>query len=207
MPPRSSSRAVATPPLIATSGAPPASDASVRRAHLYVCTSLSLLWVVLLSVSFGLALAVAILFNTVRIDKQEQRHLATRINSVQAQVATINRQLIQAQRPTPPQTGRRVPQSPSGALTRGSLSPDGTKYAGYEDVVKGKIGLSVESVDSQKVKRIEIFNPTIESTGAGTQLESSMSVRWKDNQTIEYDVLVKKQGVERKEIRNAKIFF
>lgn len=97
--------------------------------------------------------------------------------------------------------------SPSGALNRGSLSPDGTKYAGYNDTVKGKIGLAVEIVATKKVKYIEILNTNIESTGAGTAMASTMSVRWVDNSTIEYDVLVTKNGAQVKETRTTRIYF
>lgn len=97
--------------------------------------------------------------------------------------------------------------SPSGALDRGSLSADGTRYAGYEDGVKGKIGIGVEIVATKQVKHIVIFDPRSESTGKGTPSESNMSVRWKDAQTIEYDVLVKKSGNWVKETQTVKIFF
>lgn len=97
--------------------------------------------------------------------------------------------------------------SPSGALNRGSLSPDGTKYAGYNDTVKGKIGLAVEILATKKVRYIEILNTNLESTGAGTASASTMGARWVDNSTIEYDVLVTKNGAQVKEVRTTQIFY
>jgi hypothetical protein len=97
--------------------------------------------------------------------------------------------------------------SPSGVLKRGSLSPDGTKYAGYEETTKGKIGIAVETVSGGRVRYIVIFNPFTESTGAGAPSASEMSVRWVDNQTIEYDVLVTRNGNQTKETEQVRIFF
>jgi len=97
----------------------------------------------------------------------------------------------------------------AGILTRGSYSPDGTKYAGYDDVTAGKIGLGVESFnENNKLRRVVLFNRYTESSGAGTPDESMLNVRWLDDSTIEYDVLVKKgDGSTSKETREIKIFF
>ncbi len=100
--------------------------------------------------------------------------------------------------------------SPSGQLDRGTVSPDGTKYAGYEDVVKGKMGVAVEllnSTSTRKIKYIVIFNPYSESTGMNLPQGQEMSVRWKDNSTIEYDVLTKKGSAWVKSTNTVKIFF
>ncbi len=97
--------------------------------------------------------------------------------------------------------------SPSGKLARGSFSPDGTKYAGYEETTKGKIGIAVEIVSTGKIRYIVIFNPNTESTGAGSVLAEGMSVRWVDNQTIEYDVLINKNSEQIKDTERVAIFF
>ena len=102
--------------------------------------------------------------------------------------------------------------SPTGQLDRGMMSPDGSKYAGYEDTVKGKIGIAVEilslnSTTTHKIKYIVIFNPFTQSTGLNSPQGTGMSVRWKDNSTIEYDVLTKKGSSWVKETSTVKIFF
>ncbi len=95
-----------------------------------------------------------------------------------------------------------------GILTRGAYSPDGTKYAGYDDVTPGKMGLGVESFSENKLRHVVLFNRYTESSGVGTPDESMLSVRWQDDSTIEYDVLVKKaDGSTSKETREIKIFF
>ncbi len=101
-------------------------------------------------------------------------------------------------------------QSPSGALTRGSLSPDGSKFAGYEENKVGKKGVAVEIVtgpEAKKVKYIVIFNVFTESTAATKPEGATMSVRWKDASTIEYDVLTKKGNDWVKGTNTVKIFF
>lgn len=100
--------------------------------------------------------------------------------------------------------------SPSGELSRGMLSPDGSKFAGYEDVKVGKKGIAVELIKdpgTRKERYIVIFNALTESTGIGTPSEKEMLVRWKDEKTIEYDVLVKVKNEWKKETRDVQIFF
>ncbi|MDQ7815179.1 MAG: hypothetical protein RDU25_05245 [Patescibacteria group bacterium] len=96
----------------------------------------------------------------------------------------------------------------TGILTRGSYSPDGKKYAGYDDVTQGKIGLGVESFAENKLRHVILFNRYSESSAVGTPDESMLSVRWIDNDTIQYDVMVKKaDGSATKETREINIFF
>ena len=97
--------------------------------------------------------------------------------------------------------------SASGLLDRGSLSADGTKYAGYDSVTKGKIGIGVELTATKQVKHIVIFDTRSEATGKGTPSEADLSVRWKDAKTVEYDLLVKKGSQWVKETQSVKIFF
>ncbi len=97
--------------------------------------------------------------------------------------------------------------SPGGLLHRGSWNSDATRYAGYDETTKGKIGIGVEIPATKQVKHIVIFNAFSESTGKGSPQESGMSVRWKDSSTIEYDVLVKKGGTWVKETQTVQIYF
>ncbi len=97
--------------------------------------------------------------------------------------------------------------SPSGLLHRGSWNSDSTRYAGYDETTKGKIGIGVEIPATKQVKHIVIFNAFSESTGKALPQESDMSVRWKDDSTIEYDVLVKKGGAWVKETQTVQIYF
>lgn len=97
--------------------------------------------------------------------------------------------------------------SPGGLLHRGSWNSDATRYAGYDETTKGKIGIGVEIPATKQVKHIVIFNAFSESTGKGLPQESDMSVRWKDSSTIEYDVLVKKGGTWVKETQTVQIYF
>ena len=83
--------------------------------------------------------------------------------------------------------------SPDGGLDRGSLSPDGTKFAGYEDNIKGKIGVAVETLADKRIRHVVLFSPS-QSTGKGTPYEDQMSVSWKDNSTIVYNVLTTANG-------------
>jgi len=184
----------------------------MRRAVTYHASSITILWVVVLLMSIGIWLVL--LVDMLRIDALERNNII-----LQIQVADLRLRLepslqappVVAPTPAPTTTLPTAPpsasMSPSGALSRGSLSPDGTKYAGYNDTVKGKLGIAVEILETKKVRYIEIFNAITESTGKGTAFESAMSVRWKDDQVIEYDVLVKKGDGWVKETRTTKIFF
>ncbi len=207
MPPRSPSHLI--PVTLPTK--PKVAGTTCQSAHLYFSTSITLLWVLVLSLGFGLGLVLMVLSNSVRLARHDQRLTMQRLDVLQNQLAAIRRYIAKQHTVSSAvytgALGSSTPKSPSGALSRGSLSPDGKKYAGYEDVLSGKLGLSLEMLDTGKLKRLEIFNPLTESTGADTPFDSLMSVRWKDQQTIEYDVLVKRQGVQKKETRNAKIFF
>lgn len=189
------------------------STSDMRRAVTYHASSITILWVVVLLMSIGIWLVL--LVDMLRIDALERNNII-----LQIQVADLRLRLEPSQQAAPPVVAPApaptttlptappsASMSPSGALSRGSLSPDGTKYAGYNDTVKGKLGIAVEVLETKRVRYIEIFNAITESTGKGTEFESAMSVRWKDAQTIEYDVLVKKGDSWVKETRTTKIFF
>ncbi len=99
-----------------------------------------------------------------------------------------------------------APTSPSGALVRGSFSPDGTRYAGYDVVTVGKKGVAIEAVGTPSVSLVVPFNPKTQSSGLGLPQESSMSVRWLDNSTIEYDVIYKNaDGTKTQKVETLKV--
>ncbi len=182
-------------------------DARISVAHHGV--SITILWV--LMVCMCIAVWLVMLVVMFRLDQLE-----VSINGVQQQIVAQQVQAVVPDIlpvvPVVPSTPSVplipvVSMSPSGALDRGSLSVDGTKYAGYDSSTKGKIGIAVEIVGTKQVKHIIIFDTRAESTGSGTPSESALSVRWQDAQTIEYDSLIKKGKEWVKEIRTAKIFF
>ncbi len=192
-------------------------SAYIRRAIPYHATVITILWVTVLFLSFGFAMLLLVqsarnvamqrtLDSVVRQQlaaQKDLRVLQRDVDVLQQACARIFPQAL-AQ---PNASSTVTATSPSGVLVRGSFSSDGSKYAGYDTSTVGKKGIGVEIVATTRVKHIEIFNPRTESTGAGT-LGTSMSVRWKDANTIEYDVLVKKaDGTQTKETRTTKIYF
>jgi hypothetical protein len=194
------------------SKAPPAHASNVSRAIVYHGTAVTLLSVISLFLFLGIALALCAF-----VARME------RIESILASQGAVLSDL-QVQQPLPPQDLKPLPvdgapvtsepvspaqpsSSPSGKLHRGSFSPDGTKYAGYEETTKGKIGIAVETIDGGRIRYIVIFNAFTESTGAGSDLANALSVRWIDNQTIEYDVLVTRGGTQTTETEQVRIFF
>ena len=191
----------------------------MNRALAYHASQITILWIVVFSMTF--AGFMVILSTRMRLEVAERALVSTQqhLLSVEATLGDLTaRPVMQPpsvtqlpmMQPThsAPATILGMPgKSPSGALVRGSLSPDGTKYAGYNDTVKGKIGMAVEIVATGKVRYIDIFDPRIDSTGSGSMNEALMSVRWKDASTIEYDVLVTKNGVQTKQTRTTRIGF
>lgn|GEM_PF-1405737 len=193
---------------------------------------ITMLWILLLSFSF--AGAMMMLNMSVRLSNLEESapRLVALESLLNTEEARLN-QLIEAVNqlnptgvtttplmpnptvpptstpPTSTNTTAPVPASaPSAGLSRGSVSPDGTKYAGYEDVKVGKKGLAVELLNlttGRRERYIVIFSLS-ESTGIGTAFEKDMSVLWKDANTIQYDVLVKKGQNWVKETREVNIF-
>lgn len=189
-------------------------DSYLKRAVVYHASAVTVLWVVLLFVSFGIALTL--LVQMLRLNVTEQAHaiLVARVRELGLDARDLRNQLAEikknatstvSERAIPP--GAADPRS-FGTLTRGSMSPDGKKYAGYDDGTQGKRGISVIVIGETRVRHITLFNPRAESSGIGTPEESSMSVRWIDTQTIEYDVIVKQaNGQQSRETRTTKIYF
>jgi len=210
------------------SSRPAASSAGNKRAIAYHAAMITALWVVVLFMCLGVWLVL--LVNMLRLDAVEKRLTSLEHQLSNNQVLNVLAPMIPttplgalpsagatttppagsptntAPTPTPTPTAGATT-SPSGALDRGSLSPDGTKFAGYNDTVKGKIGIAVELVSTGKVKYIVLFSPFSESTGKGTPQEGNLSVRWKDNSTIEYDELVKQGSDWVKQTNTVKIYF
>lgn len=190
-------------------------EAYLKRAVTYHASAITVLWVVVLFFSLGLGLTL--LVQSVRLDATErgQQFLAQRVAALEQEVIAIKGQIMAtkgtetAPSSVPPTTKppTSATASPSGTLTRGSLSPDGTKYAGYDDVTKGKLGIGVEVIGETRIRHVVLFNTKAETSGTGTGSEPMLSVRWLDNQTIEYDVLALKSGTWSKETRTVKIFF
>lgn len=177
----------------------------------------SALWVA----GFGLTLAVAgaSAFHVMRIEALEQRvnidavvitSLAQSMDALQQKVDASCTplsgspvELNGAASSTAPSIGT---SNQSGLLHRGSLSPDGTKFAGYDETTKGKIGIAVETLSDKRVRHIVLFTKS-QSTGVNTPFEEVMSVTWLGKQTIQYDVLETINGKQSKRTEIVKIGF
>lgn len=187
------------------------SSQSLRRAVAYHASQITILWIVVLFMTIGSFLVILFLVSKLELTRIQ---LALTVNEL-GKAEQLIRQMSRLTQPAAglptsafaPSAAASSAASPSGALVRGSLSPDGTKYAGYNDAVKSKIGIAVEILATGKVRYVELF-PKADSTGSGTASESGMSVRWKDDSTIEYDVLVtKSDGRQVKETRTTQIYY
>ena len=208
-------------------------DAYLKRAVTYHAAMITVLWV--FGLFFAFAMSLTLLVETSRIDVLEQTQAALVQQAVSSQQALVDLQMKQSQggslipqagvpamatstsavvAPTTPGAVPTLPfagdseMSPSGTLDRGALSPDGKRYAGYDDVTKGKLGIGVEILGDARIRHIVLFNPKTETSGAGTAEAATMSVRWTDSDTISYDVLVKAaNGTQKVETRTVQIFF
>ncbi len=187
-----------------------------RRAVPHHASVITILWVVLLFFSLGFAMIllvqsarIAILQRYLDAVVSQQIVEAQSIQSLEVNVESLNRTSVKIPSASAPTVlGAPTSAVPGEILLRGAYSPDGKKLAGYDDVTSGKKGIGVRVVGEMKIRHIVIFNPRTESSGAGTSFESSMSVRWKDNSNIDYDVLVKKaNGTQAVETRSIQIFF
>lgn len=206
MPPRTSSRTRSS----AARAEAPSGSHEYRHVIASHGSLLTILWVVLLFLSLGIGLTLFVQKVRMDADGRSIAVLSQRVDELQRRVMLLSQPASPVATPT---TAVGAPNvlptnvSASGLLERGSLSPDGTKYAGYDVTTKGKIGIGVEILQTKQVKHIVIFNPNTESTGNGTTDESNLSVRWVDSNTIEYDLLVKKGGAWVKEVQTVNIFF
>ncbi len=187
----------------------------MKRAVAYHGSLLTILWVSLLF--FMLASFYVVLSMKIRLDRAEAHiavletaytDLATSAVPVPAPAPPVTLPTNEVMPPTSTGSAAVLMMSPSGALDRGMMNASGTRYAGYNDTVKGKIGVAVEVKGESRPRYIVIFNPYTESTGKGTSYDSQMSVRWVDDSTIEYDVLVTNADKTQKiETRTVQIYF
>lgn len=186
-----------------------------RRAVPHHASVITILWVVLLFFSLGFAMILLIQSARIAILQRyldsvvRQQIIETQsLRSLSVDIDSLNRTCVKIPSASAP-TVLGAPTTAQGeTLTRGAYSPDGIKIAGYDDVTSGKKGIGVRVVGETRIRHVVIFNAKTESSGAGTSYESSMSVRWKDNSTIEYDVLVKKaDGTQSVEARSVQIYF
>jgi len=184
-------------------------SAYIKRAVPYHATVITVLWVTLLFLSIGFGMLLLVFTVRLKIAQQIVQEILRTEIATERDVAALKLELQSLKaRATAPSASVSMPKTVEKVLTRGALSPDGKNVAGYDDVPVGKKGIGVRKIGETRVRHIEIFNPKTESSGAGTAAESSMSVRWKENQTIEYDVLVKKEnGKEVQETRTTTIYF
>ena len=180
-------------------------------------STITILWVVVFFFSLGLGLTLLIdglrldaVQNAQSSEAQALVQLTQQLNALEDQLAKPSTPPVAAPStvPSAPTATPSTPTVPAGILTRGTFSPDGKMIAGYDDVTAGKIGIGVQVVGETRIRHIVLFNRYSESSGVGTPYEKTMSVRWTDNQTIEFDVLVKKaNGATSVETRTVKIFF
>lgn len=211
MPPRTSAprHRIAASPLASRRPVPLTISQDTRESIAHHGSSITILWV--LMVCMSIAVWMVLLVTMIRLDQLE----ATIASSFRQQIAlqevtTSSPDSVAAVAAQPTATSSLVATaivSSSGALDRGTMSVDGTRYAGYDDLTKGKIGIGVEIIATKQVKHIVLFDTRSEATGQGTPSEGEMSVRWKDAKTVEYDVLVKKGAEWVKETQSVKIFF
>jgi hypothetical protein len=190
--------------------------ADTKRAIAYHAAAITILWVVVLFMCLAgwLVMCVSIL----RIDALEKQVAMLSQQVEKGQMLNVLTPIVPAApsqpaatttQPAPllPPAPTAASLSPSGLLDRGALSDDGSRYAGYDDVTKGHVGVAVEIVATKQVKHIVIFSPFSQSTGKGTPQETDLSVRWKDASTIEYDYLAKQGTSWVKKTDSVKIYF
>ena len=104
--------------------------------------------------------------------------------------------------PVPPEAtgGAMLMTSPSGSLVRGTTSPDGMKFAGFNEA--GAPWRRRRNPDPKRRGR-----SAISSCSRRPNLPGHRFRRWKDAQTVEYEVVPKSvAGTTKTEVREAKIF-
>ncbi len=188
----------------------------LTHAISYHASQITILWIIVIFVTLAGFLVMASFTSRLNDAEVTLNIFGQRIAQLESQVNQVNQvvipPIIPVVVPTSTLSQIAVPvepsMSPTGALDRGMLNADGTRYAGYNDTVKGKIGVAVEIVGESRPKYIVLFNTSLESTGKGTPQESQMSVQWKSPSEIEYNVLVKKaDGTQDIETRTVTIHF
>ncbi len=188
------------------------------RAIAYHSSSITIFWVLFLFLTLGFGLMTLGYYD--KLNQQERNIAALNDELIKTQKSLISMQqkaVITKSKPVEvsvtvvPETGtNQLPAAKvsetHAPLERGALSPDGTKYAGYDDTTAGKLGIGVMTLADKRVRHIVLFNPKTENSGA--VISSSMyGVRWLDKNTIQYDVLVTSGAKAGKETRTVDIGF
>jgi hypothetical protein len=185
-----------------------------KHAIAYHSSAITIFWILFLFLSLGFAFLSLAQYAKIEMLMQDVALLDSQLSKTQTALLNLQQksQAVPAMIPAPSE-----PSSPAvleensgpvyaGILTRGAVSPDGTKYAGYDDVTAGKLGIGVETLADGRVRRVVLFSRS-ESSGTTSPEATSFTVRWKDNSTIEYDVEVTGAGRSTKETRTVKIGF
>lgn len=191
-----------------------ATQKDYKHAIAYHSSAITIFWVLFLFLSLGFAFLSLAQYAKIEMLMQDVALLDDQLAKTQRTLLSLQQTtpaapaMIPAPETLPPTAAASEPVGPvySGALTRGAFSPDGTKYAGYDDVTAGKLGIGVETMSDNRVRRVVLFSRS-ESSGATSPEATSFTVRWKDNSTIEYDVEVTAAGKSTKETRTVKIGF
>ncbi|MFA4955089.1 MAG: hypothetical protein WC641_07315 [Patescibacteria group bacterium] len=183
-----------------------AAEAEPRRSYAF-----TVLLTLVLFLALGSALALLDYSDKLNTQAQALAEMQVRLDMTEQTLVALQGNLNAPASPsvaptTPPPVVTSDDVSPGGLLHRGSRSPDGTKYAGYDDTTAGKKGIGVEILASGAVKHIVIFARS-EASGTGTPQATELGVRWKSDSVIQYDVLVTKNGQQTKQTEDVEIYF
>jgi len=182
------------------------------HAIAYHSSAITIFWILFLFLSLGFALLLLTHYAKIEMLMQETAALNQQLIKTQRAVINLQKTCPASAQPVvttptaPPETAAPAQTGPtySGILKLGSFSPDGTKYAGYDLDTVGKYGIGVETMADGRLRRVVLLNPKTEFTSQTERVDQPTTVRWKDDNTIEYDVLL--SGGKR-EVRTVKIGF
>lgn len=188
------------------------------RAIAYHGSSITIFWVLFLFMILGLGMLVLTFYAKLNLQEQSIAALNEQLNKTQKSLDALQQKAV-ITRSKPVEVTVTIPPASStntrstatanasyAPLNRGALSPDGTKYAGFDDTTKGKSGIGVITLADKRVRHVVLFNTKTESSGVGNQAWE-LGVSWRDNSTIQYDVLVQKATGPVLETRTVKIGF
>jgi hypothetical protein len=191
-----------------------------KQAIAYHSSSITIFWILFLFLSLGFVSICLVQHAKIEMLMQDATALNAQFLKTQSTLINLQQKIQALQSAVPAETVTATSALPthlaplmglptagpvySGILKLGSFSPDGTKYAGYDLDTAGKFGIGVETMSDHKVRHIVLLNPKTEFTSQTVQVEQPTTVRWKDNRTIEYDVLSK---TGKREVRTVKIGF
>jgi len=181
------------------------------HAIAYHSSAITIFWILFLFLSFGFACLFLVQYAKIEVLMQDAAFLNQQLAKTQRAVINLQKACPAAQPAvtaptTPPEAAAPVQSGPTytGILKLGSFSPDGTKYAGYDLDTVGKYGIGVETMADGRLRRVVLLNPKTEFTSQTERVDQPTTVRWKDNSTIEYDILL--SGGKR-EVRTVRIGF